>query len=121
LAPTPHYVLMDGDKPVSMLLAPQSSTEPSSESARAIFGFSDKPQYDTFRSNSQLAYKPYPLVKGFLRGQIELRSQGIAFIAIDAAGPLDPSFQACSPQQVLDAMESNSKTLAALSLSRAEG
>lgn len=78
---------------------------------RAIFGFSDKQQYDVFRTNSQLAYKPYPLVKGYLRGQIEKADDGAAFMVLDAIAPDGVSFQVCSMPETLLAFESNAAAL----------
>lgn len=111
MVPTPRYVLLDGDKPVGTFLV----SEPNEVAEKTIFGFSDKPQYDAFRANSELAYKPYPLVKGFLRGQMEQKEDAVALVAIDASGPKDESFQVCSVEQTLRAYESNANTLESVS------
>lgn len=107
MVPTPRYVLLDGDKPLvtSLVSTEGQSTE------KAVFGFSDKPQYDAFRANSNLAYKPYPLVKGYLRGQIDLKQEGVAWVAMDATSPDDANFHACSISQVLATFETDSKTI----------
>ena len=67
VADTPNYVLMDGNLRIgSKVVRLDAGIECS-----AIYGFSDKGPYDEFSANSQLALKPYPLVKGYLRNQID--------------------------------------------------
>lgn len=107
MVPTPRYVLLDGDKPVSTMV----TSAVGDSVKRAIFGFSDKQQYDAFRANSQLAYKPYPLVKGYLRGQIEKADSGAAFMVLDAIAPDGGTFQVCSMPETLLAFESNATAL----------
>ncbi len=107
MVPTPRYVLLDGDKPVSTFVVGAVGDS----AKRAIFGFSDKKQYDVFRTNSQLAYKPYPLVKGYLRGQIEKADSGAAFMVLDAIAPDGGSFQVCSMPETLVAFETNAVAL----------
>ncbi len=107
MVPTPRYVLLDGDKPVSTLVA----NAVGDGGKRAIVGVSDKQQYDGFRANSQLAYRPYPLVKGYLRGQIEKADSGAAFMVLDAIAPEGSSFQVCSMPETLLAFESNATAM----------
>ena len=107
LLPIPRYLLLDETKPIGLELA-ASATE---ESAKFLYGFSDKPQYDSFRENSQLAYRPYPIVKGFLKNQLESKDGRYQFIAIDASGPRDESVNVASIEVVLEAFENNSTQL----------
>ena len=85
-ASTPNYVLIEGNLPTGPRLVPlAASTECS-----VIYGFSDKGPYDSFCTNSQQALKPYPLVKGYLRNQMEAPGDSLKLVVIDAAGPSEP-------------------------------
>jgi hypothetical protein len=70
-----------------------------------IYGFSGKVSYDTFLTNSQLALKPYPLVKGYLRNQTGVPSDELKIVVVDAAGPRDPHLRAVTLEAVLEAQE----------------
>ena len=69
LVKTPSYVLLDGKHPLGPnLLRPNDGPE-----AVAFYGFSDKPPYDRFCANCELALRPYPLVKGDLKTDCSFR------------------------------------------------
>ena len=71
----------------------------------AFCGSSDKGPYDKFCPNSQLALKPYPLVKGYLRNQIDAQGDSLKLVVIDAAGPSEPYLHAATIEAVLEAQE----------------
>ena len=100
-ATTPSHVLMDGGQRIG----PAVTQLGSAPICTVIYGFSSKCAYDAFRSNSPLALTPYPLVKGYLRNQIDETSDGIKLVAIDAMGPLAPTLYAATMESVLDSME----------------
>ena len=104
-ATTPSHVLMDGDQCLGPPLMPFDS----GRACAAIYGFSGKAAYDTFSAASPLALTPYPLVKGYLRNQINEAGEGLKLIAIDAVGPLVPTLNAAPLQCVLDAMEEKTR------------
>jgi hypothetical protein len=100
-ASTPNYVLIDGNVAIGPRVVPlDASTECS-----AIYGFSDKGPYDKFCANSQQALKPYPLVKGYLRNQIDAQGDSLKLVVIDAAGPSEPYLHAATIEAALDAQE----------------
>lgn len=99
---TPMYVLMDGDGRIGPHLVPL----PGGHTCSAIHGFSDKARYDRFISASTLPLTPYPLVRGYLRNQLESAGDEIALVVLDAAGPGEPLLQAATMQAVLAAQES---------------
>jgi hypothetical protein len=98
---TPSYVLLDGTRRLGPMLLPADSESES----RAIYGFSDKPPYDLFCANTELALTPYPLVKGYLRNQIADSDHGIQLVVVDAAGPDDAELFAATMKSVLEAQE----------------
>ena len=99
-ASTPNYVLIDGTRRIGPTLVPLGSGLECS----AIYGFSAKGPYDTFCANSQQALKPYPLVKGYLRNQLDA-PDNVKFVVIDAASPNQPYLHAATIQAVLEAQE----------------
>jgi hypothetical protein len=70
-----------------------------------IYGFSDKGPYDDFCANSQLALTPYPLVKVYLKSQIDAPNDGVHLVVLDAAGPHDTCLHAATMEAVLEAQE----------------
>jgi hypothetical protein len=105
LVNTPYYVLLDGKHRLSPVLLP---TDLRSEGV-AIYGFSDKPPYDLFCANSELALTPYPLVKGYLKNQIAVAGDAIQLVVVDAAGPNDTQLNAATMKSVLEAQENKSE------------
>ena len=101
-ASTPNYVLIDGDLRIGPKVVPLDAGMECS----AIYGFSDKRPYDKFCANSQLALKPYPLVKGYLRNQIDAPDDSLKLVVSDAAGPSEPYLHAATIEAVLGAQES---------------
>lgn len=97
---TPNYVLMDDGRRIGPRLTPVSS-----EKCNVIYGFSSKAAYECFRDNCDVALKPYPLVKGYLRKQIGEVNIEHLLVAIDVQGPLDPTLKATTIAAVLDAQE----------------
>lgn len=100
---TPNYVLIDGN----LRIGPKVLTLDSGRGCSAIYGFSDKGPYDGFCANSRLALKPYPLVKGYLRNQIEAPGDSLKLVVIDAAGPGEPCLHAVTLKAVLEAQETH--------------
>jgi hypothetical protein len=79
----------------------------------AIYGFADKGPYDRFRTNSELALKPYPLVKGYLRNQARAPGDGLNLVVLDAAGPGAACLHAATIEVVLEAQEKKTTHLTA--------
>lgn len=101
-AGTPYYVLMEENRRIGPTVVPLAS----GLACTAIYGFSNKGLYDTFWANSQLALMmPYPLVKGYLRNQVNEAGNGLKLVVLDAAGPLESPLHAASMEAVLDAQE----------------
>jgi len=102
VADTPYYVLMNANLRIGpKLLQLEVGIECS-----PIYGFSDKGPYQKFCLNSQLALTPYPLVKGYLRNQVEAPGDGLKLVVVDAAGPREPYVYAATMEAVLEAQES---------------
>lgn len=103
-ASTPNYVLIDG----SFRIGPKVALYPLDAGVKcsAIYGFSDKRTYDKFCTNSQQALKPYPLVKGYLRNQIDSPGDNLNLVVIDAAGPSEPYVHAATIVAVLESQVS---------------
>ena len=99
---TPNYVLMK----VNLRIGPNMALLDASLECSAIYGFSDKGPYDKFCTNSQQALRPYPLVKGFLRTQIDAPGDGLKLVVIDAAGPTELYLHAATIEAVLEAQAS---------------
>lgn len=102
-ASTPNYVLIDGNLRIGPKVLPLDA----GMSCSAIYGFSDKGPYDRFCANSRLALKPYPLVKGYLRNQIDAPGDSLKLVVIDAAGPGEPYLHAATLKAVLEAQETH--------------
>ena len=97
---TPTYVLMNEGRRIGPRL-----TRDSNEKCAVIYGFSNKAAYECYRNNCDLDLTPYPLVKGYLRNQIEEADKEYKLVAIDVKGPLDATLKASSMAIVLDAQE----------------
>jgi hypothetical protein len=108
-ASTPHYVLMNAGQRIGPKVVPAASRIECS----LIYGFSDKEPYDTFIANSQSALTPFPLVKRYLRNQLDEPDSGLKLVVIDAAGPSQPYLRAASMQAVLEAHENHADQVAA--------
>ena len=98
---TPYYVLMDGFHRIGPAVVKLHTGFECSP----VYGFSGKNAYDKFCTNSQLALKPYPLVKGYLRNQARAPSDGLNLVVLDAAGPRDVCLHAATMEAVLEAQE----------------
>jgi len=98
---TPFYVLMDRNQRIG----PNISSLLSGIECLPIYGFSDKGPYDKFCANSQLALTPYPLVKGYLQRQTEIRGEGLNLVVVDPVGPREPLLYAATMEAVLEARE----------------
>lgn len=107
-AKTPRYVLKDGAYPT----CPSVLQVSSEDHATVIFGFSDKPEYDIFLSASSLLLTPYPLVKGFLKNQIELNKDSMKLVVLDAISSRQPTLHAATFQDVVESLELNSDAVA---------
>lgn len=101
VAVTPYYVLLEGKCRIGPKVLPLHSRIECSP----IYGFSDKGPYDRFCANSQLALTPYPLVKGYLRNQIEAADERLHLVVVDAVGPSQPLLHATTMEVLLEAQE----------------
>lgn len=106
---TPHYVLMQG----SHRLGPPVAWAPDDRACEAIYGFSDRATYDAFQRRCATALTPYPLVKTYLRSQIDEAGDRLLLVIVDAPGPDAPDLQAATMQAVLAAHEQGAATVAA--------
>jgi hypothetical protein len=98
---TPRYVLLEQDR----RLGPVVEELDSAVEHSLIYGFSDKKPYDEFCRESQRSLTPYPLVKGYLRKQIEKSNSGLQLVVLDASDPTDPLLHATTMTAVLEAQE----------------
>jgi len=106
---TPNYVLLSGRIRLAPIVLPLQSGRICS----ALYGFSDKIPYDTFRASSELALTPFPLVKVYLRTLLETGSEILHLVVVDAAGPTDPSIRAATMEAVLEAQLTQSSSVLA--------
>jgi len=104
---TPYYVLLQSKTTIGPNLLPAKN----GKSFSAIYGFSDKIPYDAYRDHSTAKLKPYPLVKGDLKNQVEAVSEEIRLIVLDANGPHDSGLTAATVQAVLIAVENRQTQL----------
>lgn len=100
-AVTPRYVLRDGLHPTG----PSVMQTTSQAQVTAIFGFSDKPQYDAFLHQSSIALTPYPLVKGFLQNQVDLDTEVLRLVVLDANGPKQSILYAATMQSIFESLD----------------
>ncbi len=103
VADTPNYVLIDGN----LRIGPKVVRLDASTECSAIYGFSDKGPYDKFCAHSQQALKPYPLVKRYLRNQLDAPDDSLKLVVLDAAGPSEAYLDAATIEAVLEAQESH--------------
>lgn len=107
-AKTPHYVLREGAYPTCPSVVQASSDD----HAIVIFGFSDKPEYDVYLSASSLMLTPYPLVKGYLKNEIELNLDSMKLVVLDAVSSEQPYLYAATFQAVLESFRLDSNVVA---------
>jgi hypothetical protein len=101
------YVLLKDKQP----LGPSVVADPDGTKQRVLFGFSDKGPYDTFIANASEGLRPYPLVKGYLKGLLEIKGLSEPVIVIDALSETASSFHAVTVQSVIESMESNCSSI----------
>ena len=101
VADTPYYVLMEDNCRAGPKVVPLDSRS----ECLVIYGFSDRAPYDKFCTNSELALKPYPLVKGYLRNQLGASGDDLKLVVLDASGPREPCLHAATMEAVLEAQE----------------
>jgi hypothetical protein len=107
-AKTPHYVLKDGSNPTR----PRLSKSRSDNHTNVIYGFSDKPKYDVYITESPLALTPYPLVKGYLNDQIKLDGDSLDLVVLDAASSTERCLNAVTFSSVLESLAIRSESVA---------
>jgi hypothetical protein len=105
LEKTPHYVLKAGT------LTHESSVVPSESGSAtyAIFGFSDKPQYDRFMVNATEGLTPYPLVKIFLQDQLAQEGNTLRLVILDPVSFDALEWKAATFESVLESIQSRSE------------
>lgn len=104
---TPRYVLKHGSHPISPLVV-QAGSE---NQPTAIYGFSGKPGYDIFWKAQSEALMPFPLVRLYLQNQIDLDSDSLRLVVLDATSPEQEILQAATFQAVLEAFRQNSDSV----------
>lgn len=100
---TPMYLLLKDKQPIGPSIVPDRD----GTKQRVLFGFSDKGPYDVFIASGTEGLRPYPLVKGYLKGLLEEKASSEPVIVIDASSATAPSFHAATVQSVVACMESN--------------
>lgn len=108
LVETPNDVLLDGNQ----RLGPELLALHSGKMCIAIYGFSGKQSYDSFLEKSDRALTPYPLVKGYLKNQLEVAGDTLLLVVVDAVGPDESHLNAATMQSVLEAREKQSNQVA---------
>lgn len=104
---TPRYVLNDAAYPACPSLTETSLQDHSV----VIYGFSDKAKYDIYLKASSLALTPYPLVKRFLEKHVDQNTDETKLVVVDADSPTQPSVDAATFQNVLEAIRLGSETV----------
>ncbi len=105
---TPYFVLMDG----SCRIGPNVLPLHSGIECSPIYGFSNKVSYDKFCLRSQQTLTPYPLVKGFLRNQLDVQNNGLKLVVVDADEVREPCLRGATMQAVLEAHEEGTSHVA---------
>ena len=106
---TPNYVLIAGN----LRIGPKIVQSDAGRGCSAIYGFSDKGLYDTFCRNSEQPLRPYPLVMGYLRNELDAQADRLQLVVIDAAGPTESQVHAATFDAVLGAQESHAAQVTA--------
>lgn len=99
---TPNFVLLNGKG----RFGPEVATLSSGRSCTAFYGFSSRSRYDTFQANCELALKPYPLVKVFLRNEHDAAGDDLKLVVLEPTQPDQRQLHAALIRTVLDARES---------------
>ncbi len=107
MAKAPHYVLKNG----LLSAVPLVSNSSQRYCSEVIFGFSDKAEYDVFKSSSVSPLTPYPLVNEYLKGRIEADPDTLKLIVIDASSLQQKVMQAVTFQAALAASRRGDKTV----------
>jgi hypothetical protein len=100
-AATSHYVLME----MNRRIGPKVEPFPAGSPCEAIYGFSDSVFYEAFRMNNPRELTPYPLVKSYLRKEVDESAHVLKLVILDAAGPDESYVQAATIEAVLEAHE----------------
>ncbi len=95
---TPNYVLLNGKTRISPTVLPMRS----GRACKALYGFSDKAPYETFRASSETPLTPFPLVKVYLRTLIETGPDDLHLVILDATGPDDATLHAATTESILE-------------------
>jgi len=106
---TPNYVLLSGKTRIAPTVLPMSS----GRACTALYGFSDKDPYDTFRQSSETPLTPFPLVKVYLKTLIESGPENLHLVILDAEGPGDAILQAATTESILESHLAQSATVLA--------
>ncbi|MFN6163673.1 MAG: hypothetical protein ACK6DC_06000 [Planctomycetota bacterium] len=94
----PRYLLSDG-----LGYASPRVLQPSYQiGLTVLYGFSDKPEYDTFISSSEIPLTPYPLVKGYLERAID--SNLLQLVVLDAGTSQQTLLQASTFEAILESL-----------------
>ncbi len=99
---TPRFVLKDG-----LLFVGPHLQDSQGAYLTAIYGFSDKPEYDRFKSQCDSRLTPYPLVKRYLETQLESNDESLKLVVLDAASSDSQILYAATFQAVLLTLQNN--------------
>ncbi|MCU0719553.1 MAG: hypothetical protein MUC83_07605 [Pirellula sp.] len=96
----PRYVLKHGLDAIG----PTNQDIDNGEPASVIYGFSDKPEYDHFRSQDSRLLKPYPLVARFLIDELRNGTVAKQLVVLDASSPNQETVFATGMRELLEAL-----------------
>lgn len=104
---TPRYLLLEGKDPIG----PAVETALSGNSCLAVYGFSGKPAYDRFITNSNRELRPYPLMKGYLQNQTAAGGGELRLVILDAEHASQQTLNAASMNSAFTAQSTNSNQI----------
>lgn len=106
---TPHYVLKHG----ALVHQPSIALCEAGAETKAIFGFSDKPEYDRFLVDSTEGLTPYPLVKIFLQDQLAQEDKILRLVILDPIASDASEWKAATFETVLESIQTRSESVKA--------
>ena len=105
----PRYILNASTGPLGPELIQPTLGLPT----KVIYAFTSKSHYDTFHKNcgSETELLPYPLIKGYMQGQIDADVDARKLVAIDCESPSQTQISAVTMQSIIRALELKSESI----------
>ena len=99
----PRYILNSNTGPLGPQLIQPTLEVPT----QVIYAFTNKSHYDTFLKNSgsHAELLPYPLIKGYMQGQIDADVGSLKLVAIDCESPTQTQICAVTMLAIIRALE----------------